>query len=482
MVGRRTPDPGAVIHARGSRVRRPAGRIGRAVTAALCGLSTALAGAPARAACPAGAGDCEALVENGHTGARIDLVILGDGYTQAERDKFHADAATVLAGLLGSETYSAYQAVFNAYALFTPSAESGADHPSQGVLVDTAFDATYESAGIDYLLVVDPVKILLELNSRFPEKDVAVVLVNDEEYGGSGGQVAVFSLEASALEIGRHELGHTFAGLADEYTAPFPGYPDGDPEPNVALATNLDPVKWEDWLTPGVTIPTPDADAAGPHEPIGAFEGARYKETGVFRPAPSCLMRELDAGFCPVCAEAMVLSFSRLSALIDAPVPASPAVIPAGGSTTFSATIADLADLTFAWTVDGAPIAESGPSLALDPSALGLGDGLHKVALTVSDGSPLVRSDPSGAMKETFTWLIAVDSTLTPGTVSTGSGGNDGSGGMAGSGGTGGVGGAGEGGSCGCWTAGQGPAPSGWAALGLAVLALALRRNAGHPA
>jgi hypothetical protein len=44
-----------------------------------------------------------------------------------------------------------------------------------------------------------------------------MVMVNTTEYGGSGGDVATFSLAAGAQEIGLHEMGHTAFGFADEY-------------------------------------------------------------------------------------------------------------------------------------------------------------------------------------------------------------------------------------------------------------------------
>ncbi|MEZ4315039.1 MAG: M64 family metallopeptidase [Polyangiaceae bacterium] len=340
------------------------------VAAACVGLTLAGLTSTANAACPAAAGDCKELASTGSLGARIDLVILGDGYTEAEKDKFYSDAQKVSEGLLGSETYGAYAPVFNSWALFTPSAESGADDPSAGKFVSTAFDASYDTSGIDYLLAVNYSKALSEVNKRFPEKDVTLCIVNATAYGGSGGPVAVVSLHQSSLEIARHELGHTLAGLADEYTAPYPGYPDGDPEPNVASAAHLDPLKWASWLTPGVSIPTPISDAKSDHDPIGAYEGARYKETGVFRPAPDCLMRALDVTFCPVCSEAMVLEFSRLSLLIDAPSPASPGAIPGEGASVFSATIPALADLMITWSIDGQPTQTGSDKLAIDPSKL----------------------------------------------------------------------------------------------------------------
>lgn len=445
----------------------------RFLAAAACALATAFTALTAGAAeCPADAGDCLAIAVTGTTAASIDLVILGDGYTTAQRDQFFQDAQTAANGMLSSETYGDYKAVFNVWAIFTPSNESGADDPSAGKLVDTAFDASYDTSGIDYLLAVNYVKVLGELNTRFPEKDLALCLVNAKAYGGSGGPIAVVSLDNQSLEIVRHELGHTLADLADEYTEPYPGFPDGDPEPNVASAAHLDPVKWEQWLAPGVSIPTPISDKTGPHEPIGAYEGARYKTTGVFRPSPTCLMRTLDVTFCPVCAEAMAKQFSALSLLIDAPSPASPVTIPAEGTSTFTATIPALSNLTFTWTVDGEMVAGADKSFGLDPSALGLADGAHQLGLTVYDATPLVRDDPDGVMKETFTWEITVDKDLPAASSGNGGGGGTGGGG----------GGSGDEPTCNCRTVGGAhEPPSGWLLLGLVPLAQALRRRRRAP-
>jgi hypothetical protein len=416
--------------------------------------------------CPPEAGDCASITNTGSFGARIDLAIVGDGYTEAERDKFYKDAEAAANGLVTSEMYENYQAVFNTWALFTPSAQSGADDPSANIFVDTAYDATYDTAGIAHLLTASVVQIYADVNKRLPEYDIILCLVNSKAYGGSGGGVAVISVDANALEIVRHELGHIIAGLADEYTEPYPGYPDGDPEPNVASAAHLEPLKWQSWIPDGTPIPTPNNVQTSIHDPVGAYEGARYKTTGVYRPTPDCIMRQLDVTFCQVCTQAMVLKLSYLSLLIDEPVPPSLSSIPAIGPTTFTATIPALADLVFSWKIDGAPVEGAASSLAVDPSALGLADGIHTVELTVYDATPLVRDDPQGFMKETFTWQINVDGTSSPMTsTSTGAGGT-----ASGSGGSGGTGSNDDG--CGCRLAGVGgEAPEMWWLVALAPLA-----------
>src|SRR6478735_6694310 len=98
--------------------------------------------------CPPTAGACSVLLDNGTSGARLDVAILGDGYTAAEQAKFFSDAETLSAELFAKGPYAAFKPLFNAFALYTPSAQSGADDPTAGEMVDTAFDASYDTAGI----------------------------------------------------------------------------------------------------------------------------------------------------------------------------------------------------------------------------------------------------------------------------------------------------------------------------------------------
>ncbi len=378
------------------------------------GLATWMSPLTAHAACPAEAGECQALLESGTSGNRVDFVIVGDGYTAADQAKFYADATAVAQSLQTTSTYASYAPVFNVWALFVPSAQGGADDPATGMMVDTAFDATYGVSGIDYLMGVSDGKVLTEITQRFPAFDVPICIVNADKYGGSGGTVAVASTHQQSVQILEHELGHSFANLADEYETPYPGFPPGDPEPNVALEENLMPLKWDVWVPPGTPIPTPDASATSDYAPVGAYEGARYLETGVYRPTLNCLMRELGKDFCSVCSEAMVLGFSQVSVLVDGVAPADMTAIPAKGPSPFMVTTPALSTLEFAWSVDGAVVEGTSATVEIDPSAIGLADGAHQISVSIHDATPLVRSDPTSIMTETFSWSFVVDSTLPP--------------------------------------------------------------------
>ncbi|MCG6963144.1 MAG: M64 family metallo-endopeptidase [Acidobacteria bacterium] len=166
-----------------------------------------------------------------------------------------------------------------------------------------------------------------------------------------------------------HEFGHSFTGLADEYYTSSVAYDDfypkgvEPPEPNITIHADPEHLKWKDLVTPGTPIPTPwrkaeydRMDAAyqkrrqelnkeiaqamrsgAPDEQVqklkdeaeelsltsarqvqqfladspyagkvGAFEGAGYVSTGMYRPAVDCIMFSKGRKpYCPVCERAI---------------------------------------------------------------------------------------------------------------------------------------------------------------------------------
>ena len=241
--------------------------------------------------------------------------------------------------------------------------------------------------------------------TNVPEVTLAAVVVNSAIYGGSGGPFAVLSTNSSSIDIGRHELGHTIAHLADEYSAPYPGYPLCDaatdcPEPNATLHA-VRPGKWGPWVTASQPIPTPSGTTG-----IGYFEGCRYMTTGVYRPADTCIMNALGFPFCSVCAEAMSLAFWSHVHPIDTTTPATTSPIATTGCATqdFSVTLpANAGALATSWTVDGAAQSATTPTITLD--ANNFVAGTHTVVATIHDGSPLIRTDPQSLTSESATWM-----------------------------------------------------------------------------
>ncbi len=297
------------------------------------------------------------LEENGPPATRVDLLIMGDGYTSQEADKFHQDSRRVVEKLFTIEPFRSSREQFNVIALHHPSSESGIDDPRQGVFRNTSFNFSFNTFGSQrYVMSLDN-KSLNDIASAVPF-DVVLVILNTDIYGGGG----VYNLYACASadnqwsdNIITHELGHGFAGLGDEYYTSDIAYHDFYPdsvepwEPNLTLLNRPGQVKWNQFVTPGLPIPTPwqqekydnensryarekaEIEQRGEtHQKInklsaahretiqnffkthpyrgqvGAFQGAGYKSRGIYRPSLECLMfstRTLE--FDPVCTEAI---------------------------------------------------------------------------------------------------------------------------------------------------------------------------------
>lgn len=332
----------------------------------------------------------EVLRDNGPSANRIDIAILGDGYTAAEQTKLTQDATTLANQLFATRPWSDFQALFNVKLVKVVSNQSGADQGTAGGLRDTALGAAFFCSNIERLLCVDVATVLQVAAADVPEYDLVLVVVNDAKYGGSGGTVAVASTNAYSGQVVIHELGHTLGHLADEYESAYPGYPACGAECSEANATPnaTASIKWHAWVDAGTPLPTP-AGASG----VGAFEGCRYQSTGLYRPTSnSCMMRALGPDYCDVCRERMVQAFFERVSTIDALTPdAGP--FNACGST-FSVTTPAIGGLLYAWQVNDGGVVDGGPTFST-----GLPAGSQvSVQVTVREATTLVRSDPGSAL------------------------------------------------------------------------------------
>jgi IgA Peptidase M64/Peptidase M64 N-terminus len=242
--------------------------------------------APAGAAWP--------LLESGTPEAKVDVLLIADGYPAADLPRFRSDATRLLDVLFRVEPFKNRRADFNVRALGLPGSSVSAEYNIFGL---ERYALTYNN------------RQLRDIASSAPY-DVVVVLMNQQNYGGGG----IFNLQ-SVVAAGSersdyvfvHELAHNLAGLGDEYTGNVT-YETGAPvkvepwEPNVTALHDPARLKWRDLVEPGTPIPTPMSYAGK----VGAFEGAGYETRGLFRPEAECIMgsRKL-VGFCRVCQRAI---------------------------------------------------------------------------------------------------------------------------------------------------------------------------------
>jgi hypothetical protein len=253
---------------------------------------------------------------------RIDVVILGDGYTAAQQALFAADAKALADGLFALSPYSDYKSYFNVVGVFGDSEQSGADQPTcadpnpamNGQMKETRYDSTYCYDGIARLLVATDYQAMYDdADAAYPAWDELFLTVNDFTYGGSGGAIAVVSKSSGAAEILQHEVGHSLIRLDDEYDTATSGYPPCSDKgrngittkcrPNVTDQTTRSLIKWSRWIAPSTPVPT-----FGDFGPAaGLWMGAHYQPTVYHRPCYNCTMRSLGQEFGTVASEQLAI-------------------------------------------------------------------------------------------------------------------------------------------------------------------------------
>jgi len=296
-----------------------------------------------------------AIHESGDPAQKVDLLLLGDGYTADEQEAFIAKARELTDILFATPPFNERMNDFNIWALAPAAAESGVSRPSTNTYRDSPIGATYDAfRSVRYVLTMENKK-MRRIASSTPY-DFVEILTNTDVYGG-GGIYGLFSTAAANSEwapyLFVHEFGHHFAGLADEYYTSAAVYESGgeivEPyEPNVTALLNPEDLKWRHLVAPNTPLPTPWPKAeyeehsiavqerrakmrtdnvseaemnelfhftkdhvdnlfstAEYKNAVGAFEGAMYEAKGYYRSEQNCLMFTRTDNFCLVCRAAI---------------------------------------------------------------------------------------------------------------------------------------------------------------------------------
>jgi hypothetical protein len=291
------------------------------------------------------------ISENGPADQKVDIVILGDGYSKEEMGKFRKDATRLSGYLMNAEPFKSHATDFNIRAIETHAESSGVNKPHHGVFRRTPLTVHYSSFDSErYALSYDN-RTIRDIASEVPY-DLMVILVNERTYGG-GGIYNLYTTVAADNKFSEyimiHEMGHHMAGLADEYYTSSVSYevPEVKVEPwetNITALFDKNNLKWKELIEPGTPLPTPwnkeVFDKSGyaiqkerdslraamvPEsemealftrqlnnentyfsnekykEKVGAFEGAGYLAKGLYRPQIDCIMYTRHLVFCKVC-------------------------------------------------------------------------------------------------------------------------------------------------------------------------------------
>lgn len=281
--------------------------------------------------------------------AAVRLLLVSEGYDAGEEAAFLAAAHRARDVLLATDPFQAFADRLCLTALFVPSPSSGMPAtPAEAAC--TAFGSSYGTLGMARYAVATDLHALGRATEGLAHAGV-VVLAQSSVYGGSGifNCNCLVAAEMDDADFGYvlpHELGHSLAGLGDEYfgkqvTYDTSGADAWQPwEPNVSPLDAQGRVKWSARVAPSVPVPTPwqhaeylrlmgiplqpsTDPAARPvaevreqvaallaAEPwagqLGVFEGARYLARGLYRPEADCRMFTRGATrFCTICRETM---------------------------------------------------------------------------------------------------------------------------------------------------------------------------------
>jgi hypothetical protein len=297
------------------------------------------------------------LYVSGDPKTKVDIVVLSEGYTASEMDKFHKDAQEFVDALLETTPFADRKNDINIRLVEVPSPQSGLAHPHQDIYRRSALSVSYGAFDSErYALGFDN-KTIRNAAANVPYEYTAIIM-NDSIYGGGG----IYNLYITAAADNAfddylyvHEFGHHFADLADEYYTSSTAYEMGSEikepwELNVTTYTEKDKIKWGDLIEDAVPLPTPWGKEAFDKHSIetqkertklraaktpenvmnkffldqkaweedylskieyagktGLYEGAQYHQHGIYRSAPNCIMFTRTDHFCPACQRAINL-------------------------------------------------------------------------------------------------------------------------------------------------------------------------------
>ncbi len=278
------------------------------------------------------------ILRAGPPGVKKNIAVLGDGFAEADQDDYNTKVNELLIdGVFGHDYFYEDAQAFNIYRVNLISNDSGVSQrvydekgtPSDGsddtivstTILDTALGYIYSGSWAHcWLESGTNTSTLVQnaLNTWVPDYDLVLIILNESGFGGCGGGGFQIVTLGSSWAVMAHEFGHGAGGLADEYCQPGT-YSGGEPGAvNVTANSNRATVKWRHFINCNTPVPTginptpgnggctgynqgnPPAGWSNSQD-VGIFEGARYKDTGIYRPVVNCRMRGNSPEFCPVC-------------------------------------------------------------------------------------------------------------------------------------------------------------------------------------
>ncbi len=321
---------------------------------------------------------------------RVNLLLVGEGYTAEQQGKFVIDAQRLSDEFLSQEPFQTYKGLINVWSLAAVSDETGAGRG--GSHKDTAFRCAYGGNGIDRLLTCDNRRVQQAAAEALSDYDMLLVLVNDTKYGGAGGRdVATTFVGESSSQVAVHELGHQ-TGLDDEYGYGNDDYTDWPypAGPNCSDSASLTP--WELWREVSHVDAFPVCSRSDRFRPTN--EGCRMRDNST------------HGHICEVCRDYLTRwLYERVGKMASRKEPPVRDVAMAGSEgLEFSAhVVGPPASMTYAWNLGGEPLSSEGASLIVQECAPG------RLLMTVEDATEWVRLGRPHVLHGGVDWLVTCE-------------------------------------------------------------------------
>ncbi|KAJ3086718.1 hypothetical protein HK102_012645 [Quaeritorhiza haematococci] len=182
------------------------------------------------------------IIDSGPPENRIDVVFMGDGYTLAERDRFFEDIRRLTNDMWTSTTFASPRPLFNIWAVYRPSVSHGIG--VGGRAKDTAFGLYRDGTELRGVYCSKPAAAREACRSTGQYAcDFPSLIGNDDYYGGLGGEFTISTRSpTSGTVVLRHELGHNFIQVGEEYDGGFAYF-------GYNTASSLSSLPWKHWLS-----------------------------------------------------------------------------------------------------------------------------------------------------------------------------------------------------------------------------------------
>jgi hypothetical protein len=268
----------------------------------------------------AGAQTTTELLRSGPNGSKINIVVIGDGFTAANQAAYNTFVNTmVMQGVFDEQRDGVYRETMNAFNLFrvnVNSAQSGITLVDSNGTVTTTVNTFlgFRFSGRWNRCWMEPgpnsnTILTNTLNAQVPGWTYAFIILNTTSFGGCrrGNQLAVTF--GGTWTVAAHEMGHMVGNLGDEYsdtatyTAAEPGVV------NLTKNSNRTTLKWNQFVNPTTAVPTPTSFGGSAFADAGLFAGGTTSGKkfgkGIFRPSVNDRMNGNSPEFDPVCYDQM---------------------------------------------------------------------------------------------------------------------------------------------------------------------------------